>query len=103
MKKGAHFDHFPLGHVVSSSKPGRGGARCVGHVKLRCRSADGMAICGRGGRATCHAAPGSCSWGLMRSSTPRPQIAMPSALLHLNFTWPTQRAPPRPGLLELTT
>ena len=37
-----HFDHFPLGHIVSSSKPGRGGARCVGHVKLRCRSADGM-------------------------------------------------------------
>ena len=37
-----------LGHIVSSSKPGRGGARCVGHVKLRCRSADGMAIRGRG-------------------------------------------------------
>ena len=35
------------------------------------------------------------------SSTPRPRIAMPSALPHLNFIGPIQRAPPR-QLLQFT-
>ena len=39
---------FPYGHVVNWSNPYRGGARCMGPMKLRWGSADGMAIRGRG-------------------------------------------------------
>ena len=39
---------FPYGHIVNWSNPCRGGARCMGPMKLRWGSADGMAIRGRG-------------------------------------------------------